>query len=95
MTLFAAKRQVSNKEKCPCMNQGVHSQHHHSFQEVVLKLKNHSWNKSKVSKKMVQVTCPMQQNGIDCGLFAVIMCLHIFEGTHIGPHILHNMRFQS
>ena len=36
---------------------------------------------------MVQVSCPIQQNGIDCRLFAVIICLHIFKRTHIGLHI--------
>ena len=36
---------------------------------------------------MVQVGCPIQHNGIDCGLFAVVICLHIFEGAHTGPHI--------
>ena len=56
------------------------------FNKFVLKIKNHSCDESKVLKKVVQVSCPIQQNGIDCGLFAVIVCLHIFEGTHIGPH---------
>ena len=43
--------------------------------------------RTKVLKKVVQVNCPIQWNGIDCRLFAVVICLHIFEGTHIGPHI--------
>ena len=24
---------------------------------------------------------------IDCGLFAIVVCLHMFDGTRIGPHI--------
>ena len=43
--------------------------------------------RTKFSKRVSQVSCPIQLNGIDCGLFAVVICLHIFEGTKIGPHI--------
>ena len=57
------------------------------FNKFVLKLKNHSCDASKVLLNVVQVSCPSQQNGIDCGLFAIAICLHIFEGTEIGPHI--------
>ena len=57
------------------------------FNKFVLKIKNHSCDESKVLKKVVQVSCPVQQNGIDCRLFAVASCLHIFEGTQLGPHI--------
>ena len=57
------------------------------FNKFVLNLKNHSCDASKVLLNVVQVTCPIQQNGIDCGLFAIAICLHIFEGTEIGPHI--------
>ena len=53
----------------------------------VLKIMSHSCNDTKVLKKVVQVSCPIQQNGIECGLFAIAICLHMFEGTHIGPHI--------
>ena len=57
------------------------------FNKFVLKIKNHSCDASEVLKNIVQVSCPIQHNGIDCGLFAVAICLHIFEGTVIGPHI--------
>ena len=57
------------------------------FNKFVLKIKNHSCDESKVLKEVVQVSCPVQQNGIDCRLFAVASCLHIFEGTQLGPHI--------
>ena len=30
---------------------------------------------------------PIQHNGIDCGLFAVEICLLIFDGAEVGPHI--------
>ena len=33
------------------------------FNKFVLKLKNHSCDKSKALKKVVQVSCPIQQNG--------------------------------
>ena len=57
------------------------------FNKFVLKIKNHSCDASKVLMNVVQVSCPIQQNGIDCGLFAVAICLHILEGPVIGPHI--------
>ena len=79
-------RSLTSKN-CPITHQEVHSQLHQSFQQVFLKLKNHSCGESKVLKQVVQVSCPIQWSGIDCGLFAVIICLHILEGTHIGPYI--------
>ena len=57
------------------------------FNKFVLKIKNHSCDVTKVLKKVVQISCPIPQNRINCGLFAVVICLHIFEGTEIGPHI--------
>ena len=69
------------------MNQRIHSQPYQSSQQVALKLKNCSCGKNKVLKHVVQVSCPIQQNGVDCGLFAGVICLHIIEGTHIDPHI--------
>ena len=57
------------------------------FNKFVLKIKNCSCDVTKVLKKLVQISCPIQQNGIDCGLFVVVICLHTFEGAEIGPHI--------
>ena len=63
----------------------------HNFVRVsnifVLKIKNHNCDITKVLNNAVQISCPLQQNGIDCGLFAVIICLHIFDGAEVGPHI--------
>ena len=63
----------------------------HNFVRVinkfVHKMKNCSCDITKVLKNVVQISCPLQQNGIDCGLFAVIICLHIFDGAEVGPHI--------
>ena len=63
------------------------------FNKFVLKIENHSCDVTKVLKIVIQISCPIQQNGIDCGLFAVVICHHIFEGTDIGPHIFtqHNI----
>ena len=58
------------------------------FNKSVLEIKNCSCHVAKVLKKVIQISCPIQQNGINCGLFAVVICLHIFEGTEIGLHIL-------
>ena len=41
----------------------------------------------KVLKNVIQISYPIQHNGIDCGLFAVVICLHIFDGAEVGPHI--------
>ena len=57
------------------------------FNKFVLKMKNCSCDITKVLKNVVQISCPLQQNGIDCGLFAVIICLRIFDGAEVGPHI--------
>ena len=57
------------------------------FNKFVLKLENCSSHDNNILKKVSQVSCPIQLNRIDCGLFAVVICLHIFEGTQIGPHI--------
>ena len=57
------------------------------FNKFVLKLKNHSCDKNKVLKKVMQVSCPHQLNGIDCGMFVVVICLHIFDGAQIDPTI--------
>ena len=57
------------------------------FNKFFLKIKNRSCDVTKVLKKAIQISCPIQQNGIDCGLLAVVICLHIFEGTEIVPHI--------
>ena len=57
------------------------------FNKFVLKMKNHSCDIMKVLRNVVQISCPLQQNGIDCGLLAVIICLHIFDGAEVGPHI--------
>ena len=88
MTLLCVKNKISYYEKCPGMNQGVHSEFHKSFQQVCSKkIKNCSCDVTNVLKKVVQISCPTQQNEISCGLFAVVICWHIFEGTQIGPHI--------
>ena len=50
-------------------------------------MKNHSCDITKVLKNVVQISCPLQQNGIDCGLFAVMICLHMIDGAEVGPHI--------
>ena len=57
------------------------------FNKFVLKMKNRSCDIMKVLKNVVQISCPIQHNGIDCGLFAVEICLHIFDGAEVGPHI--------
>ena len=57
------------------------------FNKFVLKMKNCSCDITKVLKNVIQISCPIQQNGIDCGLFAVVICLHIFDGAEVGPHI--------
>ena len=36
-------------------------------------------------KKALQVSCPSQLNGINCGLIQVIICLHINDGAQIDP----------
>ena len=41
----------------------------------------------KVLQCVVQIGCPTQMNGIDCRLFAVMDCLHIFDGVAINPSI--------
>ena len=41
----------------------------------------------KVLQHFVQIGCPTQMNGIDCGLFAVMNCLHILDGVAINPSI--------
>ena len=41
----------------------------------------------KVLKNVVQISCPIQQNGIEGGLFAVVICLHICHGAEVSPHI--------
>ena len=55
------------------------------FNKFVLKIKNCSCDVSKVLKNIVSY--PIRQIGIDCGWLAVVICLHIFEETEIGPHI--------
>ena len=40
-----------------------------------------------VLQHIVQIGCPTQMNGIDCGLFAVMNCLHIFDDVAINPSI--------
>ena len=43
-------------------------------------MKNHSFDITLVLKRVIQISCPIQHNGIDCGLFALVICLHIFVG---------------
>ena len=50
-------------------------------------MKNCPCDIKKVLKNVVQISCPIQHNGIDFGLFAVAICLHIFDGAEVGPHI--------
>ena len=49
------------------------------FNKFVFKIKNILCDASKVLMNTVQVSCPIQQNEIDCGLFAIANCLRIFE----------------
>ena len=49
--------------------------------------KKHSCQLKKVLQCIVQIGCPTWMNGIDCGLFAVMNCLHIFDGVAINPSI--------
>ena len=44
-----------------------------------------SYQLKKVLQFIVQIGCPTQTNGIDCGLFAVMNSLHIFDGVAINP----------
>ena len=78
----SSKNKTSYNATCTSMSERLRV-----FNKFVLKLKNCSCDASKVLMNIVQVSCPIQQNGIDCGLFAIAICLHIFEGTEIGPHI--------
>ena len=57
------------------------------FNKFVLKMKNHSSDVMKVLKNVIQISCPIQHNGIDCGLFTVVICIHICDGAEVGPHI--------
>ena len=84
--LWPKMRSLTSKNVPARINKFIHN-FIRVFNKFVLKIKNCSCDESKVLKKVVQVSCPIQQNGIDCGLFAVIICLHIFERTHISPHI--------
>ena len=49
----------------------------------------------KVLQHIVQIGCPTQMNGIGCGLFAVMNCLHIFLGVAINPLILKKILLDS
>ena len=40
-----------------------------------------------VSQHITQIGCPTQRNGINCGLFAAMNCLHIFGGVPITESI--------
>ena len=42
--------------------------------------KKHSCQLKKGLRCIVQIGCHTQTNGVDCGLFAVMNCLHIFDG---------------
>ena len=56
------------------------------FNKFCLKLKKKcSCQLKKVLQCIVQIDCPTQMNGIDCGLFAVMNCLNIFDGVAISP----------
>ena len=41
----------------------------------------------KFSRTLYRSAAQFQQNRINCGLFAVVICLHRIEGTVIGLHI--------
>ena len=47
---------------------------------------------------IVQISCPIQHNGIDCGLFTVVIWLHIFNGAPINQPIFaqeHTMKLRN
>ena len=81
---------MSSSSKCtmPSRIEEVINSFIRVFNKHVLKMKNHSCDKNKVT----QVSWTHQLNGIDCGLFAVIIYLHIFDGAQIDPNIFHNLR---
>ena len=53
----------------------------------ILQFQDHSCNPDEVLWTSTQISCPIQDNGIDCGLFAVAICLHIFDGVKIHKSI--------
>ena len=71
------------------MGEGIHSTFCMSFEQVC---SQDSCGVMKVLKNVVQISSPIQHNGTDCGLFAVVICLHIFDGAEVGPHIFTQLR---
>ena len=77
------------------MSEGVLSEFYKSFQQVCYQDLELLIDVTKVLKKVIQISCPIQQNAIDYGLFSVIICLHIFEGTETCPHTFTNTTLLS
>ena len=88
MSQWQVQQQVAKKDYS-CMYQRIHCKPSWSFQQILSQTKEEMFMPvKKVLQCIVQIGCPTQMNGIDCGLFAVMNCSHIFDGVAINPSIL-------
>ena len=69
-----------------CLYQGIHCKLSWSIQQILSQTKEEMFMPVEKSCN-VQIGCPTQTNGIECGLFVVMNCLHIFDGVAISPLI--------
>ena len=65
-----------------------------AFNKFSLNLKKCSCNLKGVHQNIVQTSCPVE-NGIDCGLFAVMICLYIFNRVPIDQSIFSQQHITS
>ena len=69
------------------MYQRIHCKPGWSIQQILSQTEEMFMSIEEVLQYIVQIGCPTQRNGIDCGLFAVMNCLHIFDGVAVNPSI--------